>query len=179
MKRLAVGIFTVVLLGLGCQSPVVEPVNEIGGEWFIDFNIEGETFVAMDPYVSSSVEFGELSEPSIRPGVNRVWIQNVNEPVLLDDVAPRGDLEYYEGDDWVLVDASIYQGPGARMPSDTEIVEVGDIEIGVRERGDNPSNYYWKTGDRLYEMYYYSAQGTDVNWEDVIERIVETELVGE
>ena len=173
MKRLILGFSMLVLLGLGCNAPIVEPISEVGGQWYVDFDVAGEEFFAMDPYVGSGIEFGTLSEPSIYPGKNRAWIQNVDRPVLVENVIPRGDLEYYEGDDWVLVDVSVYQGPGATIRSDAEIVEVEDKEFGIVDRGDNPSLYYYKTGERLYEMYFYSPEGHNEGWEEVIGNIVE------
>ena len=178
MNKIIALCAVVVLLGAGCQtaSAPSEPVVQ-SAPWFLTFE-NGDDWQAYGQYFQPGVDFGVPAEASHKRGKNRVWLQNVQEPISPQHIEMyKEDYTYYEGDDWMLVDITVYPKPGGKIPpAGVERVEFGDQVFWTRV-AEGRGLYYWESDKRVYEMTLSTAQGPDVGVEELFRTIVEVEGV--
>ena len=152
---LALPMIALMLLGAGCLNEESEADALAPSSWFL--SMEGErSWYAVIPYWKSGVEFGEVPERSTAWEKSRVWVQNAPLPVRLPNYPYHEDWEYYQGDDWIVWDVSVFPENAGGLPSDTEPVQFGDRTLGIRQSGVN-TIYYWKGPTHLFEIIVYKG----------------------
>ncbi|MEK7108433.1 MAG: hypothetical protein AAB898_02070 [Patescibacteria group bacterium] len=157
-----------ILMGAGCRAPKeVEDALE-PSTWFL--TVEGNTpWYAVVPYWKAGVKFGEVPARSTNFSESRVWLQNVDKPVRMEGYPYHEDWDYYQGDDWIVMDVNVFSDNAGGLPNDTAPTVYGDRTLGVRQSGVN-TIYYWK--DRhLFEILVYKGASANIN--DAFARLVE------
>ena len=114
-------------------------------------------------------KFGEVPARSTDFSESRVWLQNVDKPVRMEGYPYHEDWDYYQGDDWIVMDVNVFSDNAGGLPNDTAPTVYGDRTLGVRQSGVN-TIYYWK--DRhLFEILVYKGASSNIN--DAFARLVE------
>lgn len=168
---IAVLMVFVVLTGAGCRSTQKPETVLQPSSWFLTVQQEGAPWYAVVPYWQAGVEFGDVPPRSTVYTESRVWLQNVNQPVRIPGYAYHEDWDYYQGDDWIVMDVNVFPEHAGGLPSDTEPVVFGDRTLGVRQSGSN-TIYYWKD-KHLFEILVYKGDGVTID--DAFARLVELE----
>ena len=164
------------IVGVGCSKTNYDVVDEVAIEpersitgWFI--GAEDQQWYAYEPYDGIGKEFGIGKERSTARDKGQALVQNVDKPILLPERPIKDDVEYYEGDDWVLMDVLVYPEQ-ARMPDDLDMMDLNGNNVGLR-RGNAFDVWYWKTDDKLYEIFFYTADGSGITPEEVLGTLVQ------
>lgn len=176
MKRIFIVLGMFLVAGAGCQKAnvevvdvVVDDVNQSVTEWFI--GAEDTQWYAYEAYDGLGMDFGIAKERSTDRDKAQAFVQNVDKPILLPERPIKDDVDYYQGNDWVLMDTLVYPSQ-ARMPSDLEMLDIEGREVGVR-RGNAFDAWYWKTDDKLYEIFFYTAEGSGITPEEVFATLIQ------
>lgn len=182
MNKILILLSMMLVVGVGCSKAktdvVTEPDLDLEPELVLEHSVtgwfiggEGKQWYAYEPYDGTGMTFGAGKERSTSRDKGQAFVQNVDQPILLPERPIKEGVEYYEGDDWVLLDVLVYPVQ-ARMPTDLELVDVEGKEVGVR-RGNKFDTWYWKTGDKLYEVFFYTAEGSGITPEQVFGELYE------
>lgn len=159
-----------ILSGAGCRP--AEPIKDAlePSSWFLTVQ-EDTPWYAVVPYWKAGVKFGEVPLRSTVYTESRVWLQNVNKPVRLEGYPYHEDWEYYQGDDWIVLDVSVFPDNAGGLPNDTEPIMFGDRTLGIRQSGVN-TIYYWKD-KHLFEIMVY--KGATANLDEAFAHLLELE----
>ena len=170
MKKLMIMFGMLLVIGAGCAVKTPDGLKEVvdesefsATEWYLTG--EKDDWYAYEPYDGIRSDFGVGKERTTARQDAKAFFQNVDQPIELPNRQNRDDLDYYDGDDWVLLDVLVYPEQ-ARMPPDVELIEIDGRNVGVR-RGNAFDAWYWKTDDLLFEIFFYTAEGSGITPEEV------------
>lgn len=167
MKRILSLFGILVLLGAGCTASndaseataTAEPST-----WFLTTVTEAPIY-AFEPYWQADVDFPNVPERSTERQRNRVWMQTVPEPIQLEDYPYKENLDYYEGEDWILLDVAAFPEQ-AKIPPEAEVRTIGQYEVGVVVNENGVFTLYFiDTETRLYQITPHG--GEEVGMEDM------------
>lgn len=157
MKRLISILFAFILLGAGCASSTTES-TVAQSTWFLT-RVDEQPLYAFRPYWQARVDFPSYPERSRIDGNDRVWLQNVAAPVRVEDYPYKTTIDYYEGDDWIVLDTIAFD-PKSTMPSSAELRQIGGKTIGVIPNGTGAfTMYFLKTDGGLFQIIPYHGSG--------------------
>lgn len=176
MKRFFLLLGALCLFGAGCVNGFM--TTQAPPSWFVTFE-NGQTWYPYTLYWKSGVEFGTYAKPSYGFEERRIWLQNVPQPIRAEEVISsyKEGYAYYEGDDWIIADITVYPKPGAKLPKHgLETVQYGDNTFAMRVSGGR-NLYYWESDARVYEFFLMTGKGHDVGAEELLSVMQEVENV--
>ena len=151
-KLLVLSMLSILLVGAGCSSSDsgTEKVDDVveHGSWYLTVD-DGSDWHAYGEYWKEGIDF-VTPERTTKYGQNRVYLQNVAEPIKFKNATYKPDWQYYEGEDWVLFDIVAWP-PNGTVPDDAWLEMYGDTEIWHRTQSILEI-YYFRTDDALFEF---------------------------